>query len=148
MTRQRKSNRLLAVIVIVLGGCRAASGARTVEATVDATVDAKPLPSPGERPSCRAERLAILDAVAASQALACTADTDCATTTNPGSVVHEFDVVVSAADRDAIAARSLAHIERCGSFLYYEPIDAIRIVEAACASGRCAEKETVLHVEE
>jgi hypothetical protein len=28
----------------------------------------------------------------------------------------------------------------------YEPIDAIRVVEARCLRGRCQEQETVMHV--
>jgi hypothetical protein len=105
-------------------------------------------PAPAESEECRAERLAILDAVAASQAKPCAADAECATATNPGSFVKEFDVVVNAADRDAIDARARAHLDRCGAFYHYEPIDAIRVVEARCGDGRCAENEIVLHVEE
>ena len=109
----------------------------------------KPLPAPpGESAECRAERLEIMDAVAASQAKPCAADADCATATSPGSFVKEFDVVVNAADREAIDARSRAHLDRCGAFHHYAPIDAIRVVAAKCADGRCAESETVLHVEE
>jgi len=116
------------------------------ETTADA-VEPQPTAS-GETPECRAERLAIMDAIAASQAKPCAADADCATATNPGSFVKEFDVVVNSADRDAINERSRAHLDRCGAFYYYEPIDAIRVVEARCRDGRCAEEETILHVEE
>jgi len=124
----------------------ACGAAPAPEPTADAVEP--PPPPQTETPECRAERLAILDAVAASQAKPCAADAECATATNPGSFVKEFDVVVNAADRDAIDERSRAHLDRCGAFYYYEPIDAIRVVEAVCADGRCAEEETVLHIEE
>ena len=143
MTRTLSSAWPLASVALLLAGCGAAPAP---EPTADAVEPPPPLQT--ETPECRAERLAILDAVAESQAKPCAADAECATATNPGSFVKEFDVVVNAADRDAIDARARAHLDRCGAFYHYEPIDAIRVVAAVCANGRCAESETVLHVEE
>ena len=134
-------------VALLLPACGAAPAPVKTAAAAEPTPTAA-LPAPGEAPECRVERLAILDAVASSQERACASDADCATATNPGSFVKEFDVVVNAADRGAIDARSRAHLDRCGAFYYYEPINAIRAVEAACADGHCAEEETILHIEE
>jgi hypothetical protein len=142
---RRRPERGLA-LALLLAGCGAAPASEPTTAGVEAV---KPAAPPlGEGADCRAERLAITDAIAASQAKSCAADADCATATNPGSFVKELDVVVNAADREAIDERSRAHLDRCGTFYHYTPIEAIRVVEARCVDGRCAEQETVLHVEE
>jgi len=135
-------------VALLLAACGAAPAPGKTAAAADPTPTATPPAASAESAECEAERLAILDAVAESQAKPCAADAECATATNPGSFVKEFDVVVNAADRGAIDERSRAHLDRCGAFYFYEPIDAIRVVEAKCFDGRCAENETVLHVEE
>jgi len=137
---------VVTIAVLSLTACGATPTPEPVVNTV--ALSQPPAPAPAESPDCRAERLAILDAVTESQAKPCAANAECATATNPGSFVHEFDVVVNAADREAIEARSQAHLDSCGAFIHYEPIDAIRVVEAACADGQCRENETVLHVGE
>jgi hypothetical protein len=130
-------------MVLLLAACGAAPAPKTMADAVKS-----PPAASAESADCKAERLAIMDAIEQSQAKPCAADAECATATNPGSFVKEFDVVVNAADREAIDARSRAHLDRCGAFHYYEPTNAIRVVEAACRDGRCAEEETVLHVDE
>jgi hypothetical protein len=72
----------------------------------------------------------------------------CVTVTNPGSPVGELDQVVHATDHDELERRSLEHLERCGTVHVYEPIDAVRVVEARCRDGRCQEEETILHIDE
>jgi hypothetical protein len=101
-----------------------------------------------ERPECRSERAAILDAMSRSRERLCASDADCVTVTNPGSAVHEFDHVVHATDHDELERRSQAHLARCGAFFHYEPIDAVRVVEPRCRDGRCQEEETILHIDE
>jgi len=139
-------------VALLLSACGASSAplAATAGAEPDSAAGTAAVEKPpaGETPECKAERLAILDSVAASQARSCASDAECATATNPGSFVKEFDVVVNTADREALDVRSRAHLDRCGAFYYYEPINAIRVVTAACRDGRCAEEETVLHVDE
>ena len=139
-------------VALLLSACGASpvplAATASAEPDSDAGAAAVEKPPARETPECNAARLAILDAVAESREKPCAADAECATATNPGSFVKEFDVVVNAADREAIDERSRAHLDRCGAFYYYEPIDAIRVVEARCVDGRCAESEIVLHVEE
>lgn len=135
-------------VALLLAACGAAPVPGKTAAAADPTPTAIPPAASAESAECKAERLEILDAVAASQARPCAADAECATATNPGSFVKEFDVVVNTADREALDSRSRAHLDRCGAFYYYEPINAIRVVEAVCRAGRCAEEETVLHVDE
>jgi pimeloyl-ACP methyl ester carboxylesterase len=101
-----------------------------------------------ESPECRSERAAILDAMARSREHPCASNAECVTVTNPGSPVGEFDQVVHATDHDELERRSLEHLERCGTFHVYEPIDAVRVVEARCRDGRCQEEETILHIDE
>ena len=130
-------------VALLLVACGAA-----LKSAADPTPTAIPQAVSAESADCRAERQAILEAVAASQTKPCAVDAECATATNPGSFVKEFDVVVNAADREAIDARSQVHLDRCGAFFHHEAIGAIRIVKAVCRNGRCAEQETVLHVDE
>jgi hypothetical protein len=109
---------------------------------------APPERSAGEHPECRSARQEILDEMSRSRERPCGSDAECVTVTNPGSAVHEFDQVVHATDHDELERRSLEHLQRCGTFHVYEPINAVRVVEARCRDGRCQEEETILHIDE
>lgn len=102
---------------------------------------------PARTEECDAARRAILADIEASRARPCAADADCATVTNPGSAVHEYDLVAAAADRASLDRRSAAHLEACGAFIHHVPLDAYRAVSARCASGRCEARELLVHVE-
>src|SRR5512137_2826732 len=117
----------LPVALFLAVACGAAPAPGRTAAAADSTPTAAPTAASAESADCHAERLEIMDAVEQSQARPCTSDSECATATNPGSFVKEFDIVVNAADREALTARSREHLDRCGAFYYYEPIDAIRV---------------------
>jgi hypothetical protein len=117
-------------------GCGAAS----------APAETTPAPS-AESETCCAERLATMEAMAASRARStCGSAADCAIVTSPMSASPEDDEVVALADAASLEARAEAHLETCGAFAYHAAIDAYREVAAACVEGHCAIEETLVHV--
>jgi hypothetical protein len=126
---------LLVLLALVGSGC---GGTNTPATTA---------PPGGETSACRDERLAILDAMAASRAASsCTSAADCAVVTGPGSPSSEHDEIVAASDASTLEARSEAHLEACGAFHHDAAIDAYREVAATCVEGHCAIEETLVHV--
>lgn len=102
-----------------------------------------------ETPACRAARLAILADVERSRdSRRCARDDECATVANPGSFSREVVLVAHGADREALDARARRHVNDCGAFLRVDPLDAIDVVTAVCASGRCEARTTTLHITE
>jgi hypothetical protein len=133
------------VMVFVLAGC-ASAGPTEPAAPARVAPTASRRAAARETPACRRARLAILAEVKRSQGRPCQADTACTTVTNPGSPVDEYRLVAHVEDAARLDRAAGAHLARCGAFHHYEPIDAIRVVEARCLRGRCQEQETVMHV--
>lgn len=127
-------------------------GARPPDPPLAATAPgpAASAPSPAPRPFtiCDIERHELWAAYRASLERACQADSECVVVISPSSFVRELATVVHTLDSAALVARAGAHLDQCGAFSHYEPSNAIRVVEAVCGQGHCAERETILHVED
>jgi hypothetical protein len=106
--------------------------------------------SPAPRPFtiCDIERHELWAAYRASLERACQADSECVVAISPNSFVREMATVVHTLDSAALVARAEAHLDQCGAFSHYEASNAIRVVKAVCREGRCAESETIVHVED
>ncbi len=107
-----------------------------------------PLPPPVAKAQCDVDRAALWDSYRRSRERPCTRKAECVVVITPNSPVLELATVVHTADRPRLEQDARALLERCGAFSVYRPNNAIRVVEAACIEGRCAESETVLHVED
>ena len=126
-------------------------GARPLDPLPPATATS-PVASGSSRPPaftrCDSERNELWAAYRASGERACRANSECVVAVSPNSHVRELATVVHTLDSAALVARARAHLDRCGAFTHYEPNNAIRVVEAVCGQGHCAERETILHVED